>query len=367
VITEVRVRYFKRFEDQTFHLNDSLLLAGPNNTGKTTLLQAIATWHFALEKWKLVREKKKSSAKRYTGTPITRQEFLALPVRELNLLWYNTSTAHKRSEGKTPGSPRPMSITLKGHKANDGQPWEHTMEFRYSNAELVYTKPASGQEAPEDLESVVYVPSFSGIETEEKVHTREYQDWLIGQGKPGDIIRNLLVDVCRNSEHWESLKQQLRELFHYTLLKPEHAGRPYILSEYLPGLPEGRGRDGLPRLDIANAGSGFLQVLLLLAFFYSRRSSVLLLDEPDAHQHVSLQGEIYNRLRELTRKQGCQLIIATHSEVLINCTDPENVLSFYGDPRILGKPHERNQVREALKKISTIDMVRSRGGQGSLC
>ena len=40
---------------------------------------------------------------------------------------------------------------------------------------------------------------------------------------------------------------------------------------------------------VASAGSGVHQVLLLLAFFYARPSSVFLLDEPYAHLHVFLQ------------------------------------------------------------------------------
>ena len=54
-----------------------------------------------------------------------------------------------------------------------------------------------------------------------------------------------------------------------TLLRPEYdkLTTPFIRREYLPGLPRGRGKNGLPAFDISSAGSGLLQVLLLLAYF----------------------------------------------------------------------------------------------------
>ncbi|MBK6530815.1 MAG: ATP-binding protein [Deltaproteobacteria bacterium] len=76
---------------------------------------------------------------------------------------------------------------------------------------------------------------------------------------------------------------------------------------------------------MASAGSGFRQVVLLLAFLYTRRGSVLLIDEPDAHLHMILQGVIYAELTRIAADQRSQLIIATHSEVVINRALPEQM------------------------------------------
>ena len=48
MIRTVRIRGFKRFGEAVFHLPGHVVLAGPNNTGKTTVLQAIASWSLAL-------------------------------------------------------------------------------------------------------------------------------------------------------------------------------------------------------------------------------------------------------------------------------------------------------------------------------
>jgi len=371
MITRVRINHFKQFDEEIFDLNDHIILAGPNNSGKTTLLQAIAVWNMALQKWLIKRTA--SKAKQRTGVTITRKDFTAIPLMEMNLLWTNRSTALKKDElreGQKLGTSRVMKITLEG--ATGDETWELALEFHYNSEESISVKPS-----PEHMDNipratqefqVVHVPPFSGIGAEETQYKREYQDLLIGQGKPGDIVRNLLVEVYEQKDkpYWDQLCEQIDKLFGFRLLAPEYAGRPFILCEYLRGIPKGRGMNGLTRLDIASAGSGFHQILMLLTFFYARPASVLLLDEPDAHLHVILQEQIYQKLRSVAAERRCQLIIATHSEVLIDATSPDRILSFYNKPHLLIQDVERDQVREALKRLSAMDILLAEDTKGVL-
>ena len=54
MIRTVRIRGFKRFREVEFRLPGHVVLAGPNNTGKTTMLQAVASWAVALRRWQEV-------------------------------------------------------------------------------------------------------------------------------------------------------------------------------------------------------------------------------------------------------------------------------------------------------------------------
>ena len=374
MITKVRVRYFKQFKDQEFDLSEHIILAGPNNSGKTTLLQAIAVWQLAFKRWIAERGPGSGSkAKKRTGVPITRKDFTALPLREMNLLWTDTITGLKKEElenGQSQGHPRYLAITLEG-RLND-KSWRLTFDFRYQNTELAYIRASEEQydklPIKENQLDVVHIPPFSGIGADETGHDRPYQDLLIGQGKAGDILRNLLLEVYKNSpkNNWKELCGHIEDILGYRLLPPEYEGKPYILCEYLCGIPKGKGRDGLAKLDIASAGSGFHQVLLLLAFFYARPSTVLLFDEPDAHLHVVLQKQIYDMLRSIAAKRHIQLIIATHAEVLIDNTSPDMILSFFKEPHCLVSDTDRDQVREALKRLTATDVLLAERSQGVL-
>ncbi len=410
MIRRVSLRYLKRFENEQFDLSDTIVLAGPNNSGKSTLLQALAVWNLAIQRWRTEKgvgptgvrsprpgiagvtndrselipppkgESDSASAdesgrepprtrpkkpKSRPGVRISRKDFTAIPLRGLDLLWHNRHPFYRKGEGdpKTkPGTPKLLRIDVEG--GHGAEQWQLPFELRYENPETLYAIPAvpdpyaAVAEVAEAV-SVVHVPPFSGIGAEETGHDRPYQDLLIGQGKPGDILRNLLLDVYGNgsSGDWQALCNNIRELFGYTLLDPSYEGRPYILCEYAPGDRQARGQRGKLRLDIACAGSGFHQVLMLLGFFYARPASVLLLDEPDAHQHVLLQGQMYDRLKQVARERKCQLIIATHSEVLLQATDVTHVMSFYGRPHLLEESGERDRVREALKRLTALDLL----------
>jgi predicted ATP-dependent endonuclease of OLD family len=50
MITEVKVECFKKFQTTGFELGDDIVLAGPDNSGKTTLLQAVFVWDLALQR-----------------------------------------------------------------------------------------------------------------------------------------------------------------------------------------------------------------------------------------------------------------------------------------------------------------------------
>jgi hypothetical protein len=367
MITKVTVHYFKQFYQQEFDLSGHILLAGPNNAGKTTLLQAITTWYLGFQKWRERRGPESgSNARQRTGVPLTRQEFTALPLRELGHLWTDTLTGLRKDElqsGQKLGQPRVLSIVLEG--STPQAEWRLGFEFRYQNTELLYVKPSPERidqlpQAAQDV-SVVHIPPFSGIGPEETRYDRPYQDLLIGQGKAGDILRNLLLEVFLNEDKkpWNDLCEEVEKVFGYRLLPPSYIGTPYIICEYIKGVPRDKGRSGLPQLDIASAGSGFHQVLLLLGFFYARPSSVLLLDEPDAHLHVILQKQVYDMLRRIASQRRCQLVIATHSEVLIDGTSPEMILSFYKKPHLLLNDVGRDQVREALKRLTAMDLLLS--------
>jgi predicted ATPase len=378
MIKKVTVKYFKRFKDQPFELSEHVILAGPNNSGKSTLLQAIVVWNLAMRQWLLRR--KDSKARERTGVPITRKDFTALPLREMGLLWTNKLTGlqqDERSEGQKQGTPRLLSIALEGEEAS--KKWRSEFEFKYTSTEQITVKPVGGGEesVPKEAEElkIVHIPPFSGIGAEETRYVqREYQDLLIGQGKPGDILRNLLLEIherCKQDAtdaSWTSLCQHIEDVFRYRLLPPLAEGRPFIVCEYIKGIPRDKqhGKDGLPSLDIATAGSGFLQVLLIMAFFYARPASVLLMDEPDAHLHVILQKQVYDRLRTIASEKKCQLIIATHSEVLIDSTSPTQILSFINNPHPLLSETDRDEVREAVKRLTATDLLLAETSPGVL-
>jgi hypothetical protein len=360
VLTEVKIVHFKRFGEVTIPLDNPIVLAGPNNSGKTTALQALSTWHFALKKWleKNAEGKAKKEGKKRTGVPIARRDFTPVPLREAILLWNNRSVLSSVPKVNTPLL---VKIVVKG--IDDGTSWECGMELQYANAELFRCRPVKGTEIPKLAEKVdvVHVPPLSGLKTEEGRRDVGEQNVIIGEGRPGEILRNLLLEIYEASDKslWTNLEGDIADIFQVKILPPQYSkGQPYIHVEYVAGLPKEGKKNGLTTLDIASGGSGFHQVLLLLAFFYARPGSVLLLDEPDAHLHVILQREVYDHLVRVAAKQNSQLIVATHSEVVLEKTEPTNIIAFIGQaPHRLVSAQQKSQLRKALTEIRGMDFL----------
>ncbi len=363
MITKVTLEYFKRFRGEAFDLDDQVVLAGPNNSGKSTLLQAVATWGLAVQRWRAGRGDSTSKATVRTGIPISRKDFTAIPLRDMSLLWADRSTAYRKGEkpNAKPGYPKVLTIGIDGTDESDN-PWHVAAAIRYQSRELAYVKltDAAGEplsELPAAVASMqtVHVPPFSGIGAEETHYDRGYQNLLVGQGKPGDILRNLLLEVSQaHPREWTALAAHVEALFGCELHKPVYsAADPYILVEYT----DPRGNGG--KLDIASAGSGFHQVLMLLGFMYARPATVLLLDEPDAHEHIILQRQVYDLIRTVARERHSQLLISTHSPVLLDNSSAEQIISFYARPHRLRFDTERDQVREAIKTLSALDILQA--------
>ncbi|MBI2480970.1 MAG: AAA family ATPase, partial [Planctomycetia bacterium] len=287
MIREVTIRRFKRFEEVTFTIPGNVVVAGPNNCGKTTLLQAIATFAFAFDQWKMRNDFQRHGG-HYTKVPIGRLAFYSVPLRAFDLLWKD-----RVSTGN-------IEIEL---NFIDGS--AVTMEIRSDSTEQIYVRPLPNT-PPEKLRelqlSAIYVPSMTGLSTDEPVYREPKINQLLGQGKPGDVLRNLLV-MAHQGSSWENLVTTIQRLFAFKLLPPD-SNLADIVAEY-------EVHAGGPRFDIASAGSGFQQVLMLLTFLHARPASVLLLDEPDAHLHVLLQDSIYHELLTVAVTQKSQLIVAT--------------------------------------------------------
>ena len=363
MIHTIRIRGFKRYHEVELRLPGHVVLAGPNNTGKTTVLQAIASWALTLQRWfdvnrsDLRREHRGvPRGKRvadeiprplpYRRAPITRQAFTTVPLLSFDLLWRNRAY----------GDGGRIEIELQHDEG-----WSVTMELTADSTEQIYVRPRADvpSETLRTLDiRVMFVPPMTGVGIDEPVFQPAKIEQLLGLGRPGEVLRNLLADAHGNAPAWNALQASIGKLFGYELLPPDTSGA-HILSEYRTS------ESGQP-LDIASAGSGFQQVLMLLALLNSRPGAVLLLDEPDAHLHVILQDAIYHELRAVAARQRAQLIVATHSEVVINAVEPRELYVMLNQPRAIADNAERSLLISTLRVLSNTDVMQALGVRGVL-
>lgn len=358
MLTRMRIRNFKRFEDVAIELGDNVVLIGPNNSGKTTVLQALALWEIGLRRWNEKRKNKSSAAQRQ-GVAVNRRDLIAIPIPAANLIWRDL---HVRNVQRINGEQRTQNIrieiTVEGIHQNDT--WACGLEFDYANDESFYCRPLrlDKGEPPQRMPipeaaahvRIAFLPPMSGLADREFFKQPGEIGVLIGQGQTAQVLRNLCYRVCYHpsrpespSEDWLQLKEQMQRLFGIDLNEPVYIPeRSEITMSY-------RERNGI-EMDISSSGRGAQQTLLLLAHLYANPQSVLLLDEPDAHLEVLRQRQTYQLLSDVARERGSQIIAASHSEVVLNeAANRATVIAF------VGKPHRINEKKsQTIKALTSI-------------
>jgi hypothetical protein len=93
---------------------------------------------------------------------------------------------------------------------------------------------------------------------------------------------------------------------------------------------------------------------------------LLLIDEPDAHLHLILQRAIHGELRAVAAAGGSQLLIATHSEQLIDSIDPRELCLMYGTPRLVADSDEKAALVQSLGALTHGELLLANGAGGVL-
>ena len=349
MLTRLVIRNFKTFADVDIELGDRVVFVGPNNSGKTSALQALALWNAGVRRWVEKRGAAEVSKER-SGVTINRRDLIALPIPSSNLLWRNLHVREGVKIGDKAGT-RNILIDIEVEGMARGEPWKTCMEFDYANEESFYCRSKVGDDGvraavPSAAAGVnlAFLPPMSGLASNETVLTEGAIAVRIGEGRTAEVLRNLCWQAFQigDKSPWATIKGHMHDLFGIALADPVHVPeRGELTMEF---------RSGEIDLDLSASGRGQQQMLLLLAHMAANPGSVLLLDEPDAHLEILRQRQMYDVLAAMATKTGSQIIAASHSEVLLNeAADRDIVVAF------VGKPHRIDdrgtQVVKALKEI----------------
>jgi hypothetical protein len=370
MIERVIIRNLKRFREQEFsELGQLHLSVGPNNAGKSTLLHALAIWNYCIEEF---RSSERTGSK---AIEIALANFTPLPLNDFKLLWHEkTERRYPVTDDMDPKTGRQkkqqefIHIEVEVHwQDRRAEPQSFTVALRWHNRNTMYASPKGGWEEFRRLDHsgdlnqtafprIVYVPPQSNIAAQERPLDEANLRALVGEGRPGSVVRNLVWRAWRAEadsrqsnpripKPFTQLRGQIRDWFGVTVLDPtyEEGRSRFVTSGYTtPSKTE---------LDWVNAGSGLLQCLIVLSFLYGFQPDVLLLDEPDAHLHVNLQRTL---LDFLTKQSRTQMIIATHAEQFIQRVRA-NQISFL-TPFGLRRVPDAAAATLALSEISNLDI-----------
>jgi len=358
MITKLTLRNFKSVGEEVYEFTQFDLLVGRNNSGKSTVLQALAIWQFCVDEFR------RSTRTGYKGVQVVLPNFTALPVPEFNLLWRDKTDRRwpEVEGGKRKQEYVLISIRVEWRGAT-GDTDSFGVDLRYHSPQTIYAIPSDGMVKfrtcahQSDFPKIAYVPPFSGLEPAERWLDDSPIHQQVGKGQPGSVLRNLLLRVCPPPDPgadgritkgrtppaaWQELADTIKRWFSVEIREPRYdkARDVYITVDY---------RERSKNYDIIAGGSGFHQTLTLLAFLYGYEPTTILLDEPDAHLHVNLQREILDYFKRKSIEGNTQFLIATHAEEFARGVDASQIVSLLSQ-----KPKRIDSTPEVLRAMAEV-------------
>ena len=339
MITNIRIRNFKGLKNTEFALGaPPVVLVGPNNCGKTSILQALTMWHVGASEW-IERHSPRKNGGSLRGVSIPVGHFSALNPVNADSLWHKRETLRTKIVS---GAKKPVLVPIQMDVSGEsgGVSWNIGVEFLRRSRETVICRPISGDIPPEAtvsdiaarwrkvLPQVEFVPPMSGMAWREDKLTPASIVARIGEGRTAEILRNLLYQALNpegifeaapdKAEHrWNQIQGHIQKKFLVELTRPEMNRRGFVTAGY---------REDGCQYGLSSGGRGFHQTLLALTLLHMRPGGVFLLDEPDAHLEGVRQWDNLSMYSEIAEQNGSQLIVASHSEIVMKQAGPEEIV-----------------------------------------
>ncbi|MGR1197579.1 ATP-dependent nuclease [Aeromonas hydrophila] len=384
IVKSISLHRFKKYRDTKVDIPVGYtLLAGENNSGKSSFMQAFAIWEFCKYVISIERGERAllQDGLGGQGIGISSEDFLPINLPSLKHLWTNLRVAQEdRGNGPEPDA---YTLWIKLTWAFENVDKFLQISLSLNNERLLIKATDSNLIQGDLVPKVAYIPPFAGILKKEPYHTPAMRNRLIGQGLSGSAIRNTMLELyrankekrklakgdrpkippaelkrIREDDPWEHLTAIVRKIFSIEMYVKEFDDRyhTYISIDYKRGKfePDGRFKPftDFNKRDIMVEGSGFLQMLNVISLALDPAYHVIFLDEPDAHLHPSLQFKLQEELIHLADKYKKHILLATHSTELIESHELGGILKF-----------ENSQIKRLNKESQRVSLITGLGRQ----
>ncbi len=346
MLTRIQVERFRGFDKLDVGCGAVTAIVGKNSSGKTSVLQAVRIVRDGLG-LALGDADLRPKVLKDGRILLCKEQVVLEPTRLVPLAdWRQIFKDAEVGEGVK------LSVYLTFAPADSVQAIDFRLHFgRNSQLKmtlLVHSKAVAEAAAPvsrqtarrvqrlrEELAKVTpivfFAPQFYGVVRVEEYRSLPLVDRLLESGDQSHIVRNLVARL--DGEQIERMNGFLGRAVGARVVQRTAAAdaesRPDLVVTY-------RDRNG--ELELSTAGTGLVGLIALFATMervHSERTRsenrpvILLLDEPEAHLHPRLQGDVGEELAKLAGEFNVQLLLATHSVEMVNRLGrrrPETVL-----------------------------------------
>ncbi|MES0127613.1 AAA family ATPase [Mesorhizobium sp. M0029] len=334
-IQNFRIRRFKVIEDTSVGLSDLNIIVGSNNSGKSSIIQAL---HFCISILQSIALAKKWTRKSPLIATLGPDEIIYSPASNP----YALGQGGKLVEGEnrsilfdlTLENGRTFSLEVAKGKNNNVQ------------ARIVNPEVAVGLASLDDPFSI-FSPGLAGVAKSEVFVSDGVLLRALARGDANVILRNMLLRLWPNEDNRNRFLVDLAEVFPGVEIDVIFEQK---IDEYIYVFVK---KDGTS-IPIELCGTGFLQAVQILCYLHRFRPSLIVLDEPDSHLHPNNQRIISNLLFRITEDLGTQIVITTHSRHIVDALS--GVARYIWVQSGAAAPASRDDQIDILMDLGALDL-----------
>ncbi len=344
-ITNVAIRRFRGFKDFSLPLTRFTNLVGQNSRGKTTVLQAIQFVFDSVDVARTNAPSTSTSVRIDSSTLVSR-----LSLNDMKSIW---------------------------HEKDASQPFE--IELTFDNGyRLALSNPAGDQATLSMFDGRTPIPALRGPEWKELAAVAEVgscyippigatsglEVWRSHPSFQQALGQGLHSEIWRNSLYWQyndgdksafddAVEMVKRYINVETILPPRqgHEHSPAVVIEYV---------ENGQVYDIGLSGSGMRSLLNLATVLLLSRTKVVMLDEPDAHLHSTLQRAVARMIQDYAFDHDVQVLVATHAPDFISECEVDSIVWVDKESSNGEKASELSRILVDLGSLKSAEVFQSK-------
>lgn len=338
MLKTITIERFKNLDSVTLELDHLNVLIGSNNSGKSSILQAI---QFSISAAQTSGIYGKSWKNGTFATSVLQEQLIYAPLRDTYSLAYQRQLAESKDK----------AIKVYFKREIQGSKTESTITVRKGRNKNLFLN-IENQDLGEELQNIdnpfsIYVPGLAGISHSEECKTPAIVRKAAARGDSNKVFRNVLY-LLKSSENWDMFESDFKTLFPDSEIEikfnPERDDFIEVLFTH-----------NNHKLPIDLAGTGVLQIVQILSYVNFYNPQILLLDEPDSHLHPNNQRKLSQILIELVENRNLQIILTTHSRHLLDALHQSGKVFWMKGGKIINSQDENFETIKILLDIGALD------------
>jgi predicted ATPase len=298
----VHIQRFKNITDALFDLHDINVIVGANNSGKSSILQAL---HFAIGAVQSLNLESRLVGQGTRTSTVNPAKMIYVPSEDVHALgsggrlWEPQESAVQIDLGLATGETLVVSMRKGRNRNIQISVSDVTVATRLANLEEPFT---------------IFTPGLAGIAKAEQYVSDGVLLRTIARGDANLVLRNTLFRLWINREQnrkWSEFVNDLSEIFSNITVAVSFQPRTDETIKVTIS-------SGVGEIPLELGGGGVLQTIQILSYIHCFSPHVIVLDEPDSHLHPNNQRLLCSLLRTIVQTRNVQVILSTHSRHVLD-------------------------------------------------